>query len=120
MIERTDSMFLIFCRAQLDEDVRVRLETASYDEMELEGVRCRVRRIMDERARSLYGILAVFALFDIFLLMTRSSPFVLAAMASVEAFALGTAWNLQAGTIKRQYNAALMKGYPHMSGLRLR
>lgn len=30
-------MLLIFCRAQLDEDVRVRLETASYDEMELEG-----------------------------------------------------------------------------------
>lgn len=109
-----------FCIARMDEGVRRGIIAARYSEMELEGVRCRLQRQVEERTRAMSGVLAVFAAFDGMLIMTGSSPFVLAGMLAVEGIALYVAWYLQAGRLKSQYNAALRRGYPGLERLRIR
>ena len=109
-----------FCIAHMDESVRQGIVAARYTEMELEGIRCQLRRQVEERTKATAGVLAVFAAFDGMLVMTGSSPFVLAGMLAVEGIALYVAWYLQAGRLKSQYNAALRRGYPGFDRLRIR
>lgn len=101
-----------FCIAHMDESVRQGIVAARYTEMELEGIRCQLRRQVEERTKATAGVLALFAAFDAMLLMTKTASFVLAAMLVVEGVALYAAWYLQAGRLKSQYNAALRRGYP--------
>ena len=101
-----------FCIAHMDESVRQGIVAARYTEMELEGIRCQLRRQVEERTRATAGVLAFFAAFDAMLVMTRSSVPVLIAMLAVEGLALYAAWYLQAGCLKRQFNKALRRGYP--------
>lgn len=84
--------------------------------MEIEGVRCKLRRQIEERTS---GVLALFAAFDAMLVMTKSSVPVLIAMLVVEGLALYAAWYLQAGCLKRQFNKALRRGYPGFDHLKL-
>ena len=53
------------------------------------------------------------------LVMIKSSVPVLIAMLVVEGLALYTAWYLQAGCLKRQFNKALRRGYPGLDHLKL-
>lgn len=92
---------------------------ARYTEMELEGIRCQLRRQVEERTKATAGVLALFAAFDAMLLMTKTAPFVLAAMLVVEGVALYAAWYLQAGRLKSQYDAALRRGYPRLERMRM-
>ena len=108
-----------FCIAHMDESVRQGIVAARYTEMELEGIRCQLRRQVEERTRATAGVLAFFAAFDAMLLMTKTAPFVLAAMLVVEGVALYAAWYLQAGRLKSQYNAALRRGYPRLERMRM-
>ncbi len=108
-----------FCIAHMDESVRQSIVAARYTEMELEGIRCQLRRQVEERTRATAGVLAFFAAFDAMLLMTRTAPFVLAVMLVVEGVALYAAWYLQAGRLKSQYNAALRRGYPSLERMRM-
>lgn len=111
-----------FCIAHMDESVRQGIVAARYTEMELEGIRCQLRRQVEERTKATTGVLALFAAFDAFdamLLMTKTAPFVLAAMLVVEGVALYAAWYLQAGRLKSQYNAALRRGYPRLERMRM-
>lgn len=96
------------------------MESSAYSEMEIEGVRCKLRRQIEERTRATSGVLALFAAFDAMLVMTRSSVPVLIAMLAVEGLALYAAWYLQAGCLKRQFNKALRRGYPGFDHLKLR
>ena len=107
-----------FCIAHMDESVRQGIVAARYTEMELEGIRCQLRRQVEERTKATAGVLALFAAFDAMLLMTKTAPFVLAAMLVVEG-ALYAAWYLQAGRLQSQYNAALRRGYPRLERMRM-
>lgn len=108
-----------FCIAHMDEGVRRGIAAGRYSEMELEGIRCQLRRQVEERTRATGGVLALFAAFDAMLFMTKTVPFVLAAMLVVEGIALYVAWYLQAGRLKSQYNAALRCGYPGLGRMRM-
>lgn len=105
--------------AEFDDDIRKGLESSTYSEMEIEGVRCKLRRQIDERSRATGGVLVLFAAFDAMFVMTKSSAFVLIAMLLVEGLALCVAWYLQVGRLKWQYNKALRRGYPGCEHLRL-
>ena len=109
-------MLFSLYKATLDDEIRRGLESSAYSEMEIEGVRCKLRRQIEERTRATSGVLALFAAFDA---MTRSSVPVLIAMLVVEGLALYAAWYLQAGCLKRQFKKALRRGYPGFDHLKL-
>ena len=94
-------MLFSLYKATLDDEIRRGLESSAYSEMEIEGVRCKLRRQIEERTRATSGVLALFAAFDAMLVMTKSSVPVLIAMLVVEGLALYAAWYLQAGCLKR-------------------
>ena len=96
-------MLFSLYKATLDDEIRRGLESS---EMEIEGVRCKLRRQIEERTRATGGVLALFAAFDAMLVMTKSSVPVLISMLAVEGLALYAAWYLQAGCLKRQFNKA--------------
>lgn len=104
-----------FCIAHMDESVRQGIVAARYTEMELEGIRCQLRRQVEGRTKATAGVLALFAAFDAMLLMTKTAPLVLV----VEGVALYAAWYLQAGRLKSQYNAALRRGCPRLERMRM-
>lgn len=112
-------MLFSLYKATLDDKIRRGLESSAYSEMEIEGVRCKLRRQIEERTRATGGVLAIFAAFDAMLVMTKSSVLVLIAMLVVEGLALYAAWYLQAGCLKRQFNKALRRGYPGFDHLKL-
>ncbi len=112
-------MLFSLYKATLDDEIRRGLESSAYSEMEIEGVRCKLRRQIEERTRATSGVLALSAAFDAMLVMTKSSVPVLMAMLAVEGLALYVAWHLQAGCLKRQFNKALLRGYPGFDHLRL-
>lgn len=112
-------MLFSLYKATLDDEIRRGLESSAYSEMEIEGVRCKLRRQIEERTRATGGVLALFAAFDAMLVMTRSSVPVLIVILAVEGLALYVAWYLQAGCLKRQFNKALHCGYPGFDHLRL-
>lgn len=112
-------MLFSLYKATLDDEIRRGLESSAYSEMEIEGVRCKLRRQIEERTRVTSGVLALFTAFDAMLVMTRSSVPVLIAMLVVEGLALYAAWYLQAGCLKRQFNKALRRGYPGFDHLKL-
>lgn len=112
-------MLFSLYKATLDDDIRRGLESSAYSEMEIEGLRCQLRRQIEERSRATSGVLALFAAFDAMLVMTKSSVPVLIVMLAVEGLALYVAWYLQAGCLKRQFNKALRRGYPGFDHLRL-
>ena len=106
-------MLFSLYKATLDDGIRRGLESSAYSEMEIEGVRCKLRRQIEERTRATSGVLALFAAFDAMLVMTKSSVPVLIAMLVVEGLAL------YAGCLKRQFNKALRRGYPGFDHLKL-
>ncbi len=112
-------MLFSLYKATLDDDIRRGLESSAYSEMEIEGLRCQLRRQIEERSRATSGVLALFAAFDAMLVMTKSSVPVLIVMLAVEGLALYVAWYLQAGCLKWQFNKALHCGYPGFDHLRL-
>ena len=109
-----------WCIARMDESVRRGIIEGRYSEMELEGIRCGLQRQVEERTKASGAILGLFVAFDVMLVMSKTSPFVFAAMLIVEGLALYVAWYLQAGRLKSQYNAALRRGYPGLERLRIR
>lgn len=109
-------MLFSLYKATLDDEIRRGLESSAYSEMEIEGVRCKLRRQIEERTRATGSVLA---LFDAMLVMTKSSVPVLIVMLVVEGLALYAAWYLQAGCLKRQFNKALRRGYPGFDHLKL-
>ena len=109
-------MLFSLYKATLDDEIRRGLESSAYSEMEIEGVRCKLRRQIEERTRATSGVLALFAAM---LVMTKSSVPVLIAMLVVEGLALYAAWYLQAGCLKRQFNNAMRRGYPGFDHLKL-
>lgn len=112
-------MLFSLYKATLDGEIRRGLESSTYSEMEIEGVRCKLRRQIEERTRATSGVLALFVAFDAMLVMTRSSVPVLISMLAVEGLALYAAWYLQAGCLKRQFNKALRRGYSGFDHLKL-
>ena len=57
-------MLFSLYKATLDDEIRRGLESSAYSEMEIEGVRCKLRRQIEERTRATSGVLALFAAFD--------------------------------------------------------
>jgi|GEM_PF-830133 len=112
-------MLFSLYKATLDGEIRRGLESSAYSEMEIEGVRCKLRRQIEERTRATGGVLALFAAFDAMLVMTKSSVPVLIVMLVVEGLALYAAWYLQAGGRKRRVQQALRRGYPRFDHLKL-
>ena len=112
-------MLFSLYKSTLDDDIRRGLDSSAYSEMEIEGLRCQLRRQIEERTRATSGALALFAAFDAMLGMSKSSVPVLMARLAVESLALYTAWYLQAGCLKRQFNKALHCGYPGFDHLKL-
>lgn len=78
-------MLFSLYKATLDDGIRRGLESSAYSEMEIEGLRCQLRRQIEERSRATSGVLAFFAAFDAMLVMTKSSASVLIAMLAVRA-----------------------------------
>lgn len=112
-------MLFSLCKATLDDEIKKGLESCEYSEMEVEGLRCKLRRQIEERTRATSGVLALFAAFDAMLVAAKSPVPVLIAMLPVEGLALYAAWYLQAGCLKRQFNKALRCGYPGFDHLKL-
>lgn len=52
-------MLFSLYKATLDDEIRRGLESSAYSEMEIEGVRCKLRRQIEERTRATSGVLAL-------------------------------------------------------------
>ena len=55
-------MLFSLYKATLDDEIRRGLESHEYSEMEIEGVRCKLRRQIEERTRATSGVLALLRL----------------------------------------------------------
>lgn len=116
--------------SKLDKDMRERIETARYTELELEGIRGILQRTIDARKKAAYGVIVMFVVMDLFALWTeifvRTNPSVevavisLGALVVIEVFIWWFVWELQIGILKRGFNRAADRGYPQLPHCRLR
>ena len=116
--------------SKLDKDMRERIETARYTELELEGIRGILQRTIDARKKAAYGVIAMFVVMNLFALWTevfvRTNPSVeaavisLGALVAMEVFIWWFVWELQIGILKRGFNRAADQGYPQLPHCRLR
>lgn len=116
--------------SKLDKDMRERIESARYTELELEGIRGILQRTIDARKKAAYGVIVMFVVMNLFALWTevfvRTNPSVeaavisLGALVAMEVFIWWFVWELQIGILKRGFNRAADQGYPQLPHCRLR
>lgn len=116
--------------SKLDKDMRERIETARYTEMELEGIRGILQRTIDARKKAAYGVIVMFIAMNVFALWAEmfanpnpsAEAFVVSmgALIVIEVFIWWFVWELQIGILKRGFNRAADQGYPQLPHCRLR
>lgn len=116
--------------SKIDKDMRERIESARYTELELEGIRGILQRTIDARKKAAYGVIVMFVVMNLFALWTevfvRTNPSVetavisLGALVAMEVFIWWFVWELQIGILKRGFNRAADQGYPQLPHCRLR
>lgn len=116
--------------SRLERDVRADIENSRYTEMEIEGIRCDLQRTVDARgkaARIAAAVLVVidvlFAAADLFANPNHSADvfmFSMSVLLVVEVLVWLFVWLIQIGLLKRDFNRAVERGYPQLTGCRLR
>lgn len=116
--------------SKLDKDMRERIETARYTEMELEGIRGILQRTIDARMKAARGVIILFVVMDAFAawaeVFANPNPSAeafavsMGALIAIEVLTWWFVWNLQIGILKRSFNRAVERGYPQLPHCRLR
>lgn len=116
--------------SKLDGDMRERIETARYTEMELESIRGILQRTIDARMKAARGVIILFVTMDAFAawaeVFANPNPSAeafavsMGALIAIEVFTWWFVWNLQIGILKRGFNRAVECGYPQLPHCRLR
>lgn len=116
--------------SKLDGDMRERIETARYTEMELESIRGILQRTIDARMKAARGVIILFVAMDAFAVWAEvfanpnpsAEAFAVSmgALIAAEVFTWWFVWNLQIGILKRGFNRAVERGYPQLPHCRLR
>lgn len=116
--------------SKLDKDMRERIETARYTEMELEGIRGILQRTIDARMKAARGVIILFVVMDAFAawaeVFANPNPSAeafavsMGALIAIEVLTWWLVWNLQIGILKRSFNRAVVRGYPQLPHCRLR